>query len=192
MEEQTTGTNSAPGAAALTESDQPLAPALDAGAVNDAASPEPSKRSSTWIEWVRQGLRAATFRSVQAVPEGPHAWPMLLIIATLSAIGIGASRLEFEGPASFDVRSWLFSWAPEALVVFGVWLILNGAREKAKHASPAAAWYLLFSIAMLPITALGTFVLLALHEQFPLWWEQGNWIAWAIYAFLWVCVAIAT
>ena len=68
------------------------------------------------------------------VPEGPGAWPMLLLIAAVTVMVSGASRLEVDGPASFDLRSWLFGWAPAAFLVFGVWLVLNWAREKTTHA----------------------------------------------------------
>ena len=43
------------------------------------AGTQPAKYYS-WIEWIRQGLRAGTLRSVQRLPDGPGAWPMLLLI----------------------------------------------------------------------------------------------------------------
>jgi len=186
MEEQTTGADSAPGAAAPREPDPLTASALGASGASHGASHEPGKTSDRWIEWIRQGLRAATLRSVQALPEGPGAWPMLLLVSAVAVIASGASRLEVDGPASFDLRAWLFGWAPVALLIFGVWLILNWAREKTTHASPVAAWYLLFSAATLPANLIGIIVVLAMRE----WWSQGNWFAWVMYVALWVWLAI--
>jgi hypothetical protein len=111
---------------------------------------------------------------------------MLLLMVTVLVIVGGASRLEVAGPALFDWRSWLFGWAPAALLVFGVWLILNGSRDKITHASPVAAWYLLFSIATLPASLCGVALAsLVVREQMPLWWSEGTWMAWALYGALW-------
>lgn len=136
-----------------------------------------------WIEWIRQGLRAAALRSVRNLPEGPGAWSMLLIVAAVTMVVTGASRLEVDGPATFDLRSWLLGWAPAALLVFGVWLVLTWARAKNTHAAPAAAWYLLFSVATLPISLIAVVLgVLAMRGYLPQWWTQGGWPAWAIYA----------
>lgn len=176
MEEQKNGADSAP----------PVA-----SGENYEAAPERGKPGNSWVGWIRQGLRAATLRSVQTLPEGPGAWPMLLLVAMATAISIGAGRLEVEGPASFDLRSWLLGWAPVSLLLFGIWLILNWSREKATHASPVAAWYLLFSVATVPITVIGTIVVIALRGHFPGWWEQGTWLAWTFYVLLWAWLAVA-
>ena len=179
-----------------------MASPLEPSGVNSALSHESAKTgdaatlatpSYSWIEWIRQGLRAGTLRSVQGLPEGPGAWPMLLLMAAVTLIVSGASRLKVDGPASFDLRSWLFGWAPAALLVFGVWLVLNWAREKTTHASPVAAWYLLFSVATLPLSLIGVAVgVLALRGYMPQWWAQGSWFAWVIYAALWVWLVITT
>lgn len=114
---------------------------------------------------------------------------MLLIVATVTVIFIGASRFEVDGPASFDVRSWLFGWAPAALLLFGVWLVLNWTREKTTRDSAVAAWYLLYSVATLPISLIGIGLgALVAREYMPQWWYDGHWFAWAIYAAIWVWV----
>ena len=108
----------------------------------------------------------------------------------MAVIASGASRLEVAGPASFDLRSWLFGWAPVALLVFGVWLVLNWAREKTTHASPVAAWYLLFSVATFPVGSdRNSDWRSGPRGYLPQWWSQGHWFAWAIYAALWVWLA---
>jgi hypothetical protein len=161
-----------------------------AQSIDDA--PPPTSTHS-WFEWIRQGLRAATLRSVQCLPEGPGVWPMLLLVAAAAVIVSGASRLEVDGPASFDLRSWLFGWAPAALLIFGVWVVLNWAREKTTHASPVAAWYLLFSVATLPISLIGVAIgVLALRGYIPQWWWEGGRIAWAVYAVVWVWLVLTS
>jgi Peptidase C13 family len=146
-----------------------------------------------WFEWIRQGFRAATLRPVRGLPEGPRAWTMLLLISAVTVILTGASRLEVDGPATFDLQSWLFGWAPDAFLIFGTWLLLNGSREKATHASPVAAWYLLAAIALLPIGLAGVAIgVLETRGYLPQWWSDGGWIAWAIYAALIVWFIAAT
>ena len=104
-------------------------------------------QTSGWTGWIRQGLRAATLRPVRALPAGPGAWTMLLVVAAATAIVTGASRFEVNGPAVFDASSWLFSWAPDAFLIFGIWLILSWARGTTARESPVAAWYLLLTVA---------------------------------------------
>ena len=157
-----------------------------------AAAPRP-KPTHGWAEWIRQGLRAATLRSVHVLPEGPGAWTMLLLISAVTAILTGASRLEVDGPATFDLQSWLFGWAPDAFLIFGTWLLLNWSREKATHASPVAAWYLLAAIALLPISLAGIAIgVLETRGYLPQWWSDGGWIGWAVYAALIVWFIAAT
>src|SRR5688572_21753609 len=91
---------------------------VDAPAVAAAAAQQDGP-GARWIEWIRQGLRAGLLRSVQFVPEGPGAWAMLYIVVAAAAIVTGATRLEVNGPATFDLSTWLFGWAPDAILIFG-------------------------------------------------------------------------
>lgn len=159
------------------------------------AEPAPAHAApvGSWIDWIRQGFRAATFRSVQVVPEGPGAWTMLCIVAAAAAIVVGGTRLEVDGPASFDLHTWLFGWAPDAILIFGVWLVLNGSRATTAHASPVAAWYLLVTIAMVPVSLTGiSLSALGSREYLPQWWLSGGWQSWALYVALlaWPVIAI--
>lgn len=112
---------------------------------------------------------------------------MLLLVAASTVIVTVASKFEVDGPAWFDVRSFLFGWAPSALLIFGLWLVLEWTRQKAIHAAPVAAWYLLFTIATVPMTLLG----IAVRVYQPHWWEQGGTLAWVFYVALWGWLAIA-
>lgn len=202
MEEHHTSPHLAPDAAAMTrQHDPPVASEVNAGTMREESqhelgtsldvtpTPEPALH---WIEWIRQGLRASTLRPLRRLPEGPGAWPMLFIVAAAIVIGGGASRFEVDGPASFDVRSWLFGWAPAALLICGVWLVLNWGREKTSHGSPVAAWYVLYCVATLPISLIGVaFVVLVTRGYVSEWWSAGHWLAWAIAAAFWVWSVIA-
>jgi hypothetical protein len=116
---------------------------------------------------------------------------MLLLVAAATAIATLAARFEVDGPASFDVRSWLFSWAPGGLLIVAVWAVLNLARKKTAHASPVAAWYLLYTIATLPITLIGIAMSGAgARGLVGEWWSQGYWIAWALYVAIWIMLVV--
>lgn len=163
MEEQTVAGNSEPG------------PATEPAGTNQAGKPG-------WSEWIRQGLRAAALLPIKRLPEGPGAWPMLLIVLAAAVIVSGAARLEVDGPAIFDLRSWLFGWAPAALMIGGVWLVLSWSRDKVAHASPVAAWYLLYTVATVPLGVVGS----ALNAYAGEWWSEGTSLAWGLYVALWV------
>lgn len=180
MEEQPNSVDLAPDTALVTQR-------------HDSETESTSQPTLSWVEWIRQGLRASSLRRLERLPAGPGAWPMLFIVGMATMIAAGASRFEVNGPASFEVRSWLFGWAPAALLIFGVWLVLTWAREKTSHACPVAAWYLLYSVATLPVGLIG-FALAGLVARGYLseWWSAGHWLAWAIYAALWIWVVIAT
>ena len=152
----------------------------------------PPRQLDSWIEWIRQGMRAGTLRSVQRLPEGPGAWTMVLLLAAIVAILSGVSRFEVDGPASFDLRSWSFGWASTAPIIFGVWLALKWAREKTTHAAPVAAWYLLNTVATLPVALIGAAMSVLGMRGYLSWWSEGAWVAWAVYALFWIWIAIAT
>ena len=112
---------------------------------------------------------------------------MLLLVAAATVIVTAASRFEVDGPASFDLRSWLFGWTPSAFLIFGFWLVFDWTREKTTHASPVAAWYLLLTVATVPMSLLG----IAARGYQPEWWEQGGTLAWVFYVALWVWLAVS-
>lgn len=117
---------------------------------------------------------------------------MLLIVGLATAIATCASRLEVDGPATFDLYSWLIRWSPDALLIFGAWLVLSWARASARHASPVAAWYLLLSVAAVPVNLAGTAVgALESRGYMPDWWWE-SWQSWAIYAALSLWFVAAT
>ena len=117
---------------------------------------------------------------------------MLIIVGLAAAIATFASRLEVDGPAAFDLYSWLVRWAPDALLIFAAWLVLGWARASSRHASPVAAWYLLLAVAAVPVNLAGTAVsALDSRGYSPDWWWD-SWQAWAIYAALVLWFVAAT
>jgi hypothetical protein len=149
--------------------------------------------SRSWFDWIRQGLRAAALRPVRMLPEGPGAWTMLFIVAAMAAIVSGASRLEIDGPVTFNLRFWLFGWAPDAILILGIWLVFSWASAKTAHGSPVAAWYLLVTVAMVPISLAGsTLAVLGTRGVMPQWWADGTWQGWAFYALFLLWAVIAT
>jgi peptidase C13-like protein len=117
---------------------------------------------------------------------------MLLIVGLATAIATLVSRLEVDGPATFDLYSWLVRWAPDTFLIFGAWLVLGWARASSDHHSPVAAWYLLLAVAALPVSLAGT-ALGALESRGYVpdaWWD--SWQSWAIYAALSVWFLAAT
>jgi peptidase C13-like protein len=144
------------------------------------------------LDWILQGLRAAALLPVRSIPAGPSPWSMLLIVGLATAIATCASRLEVDGPATFDLYSWLTRWAPDALLIFGAWLVLSWARASSRHASPVAAWYLLLAVAAVPVSLAGTAVAaLESRGYVPDWWWEG-WQSWAIYGALSLWFVAAT
>lgn len=157
-------------------------------------SPEYSEcRPVGWFPWLREGLRANILLRVRELPAGPSAWQMLCIVGVTSVLVTVLSRYEIAGPATFSIRTWLFGWATTGLLIAGIWLTMTWGRHKSNHPTPVAAWFLVYCIAMLPIGLISTALsVLYAHKAMPNWWTPLSWYAWAVYAWFWVWVAIAT
>lgn len=165
---------------------QTISPDAAPNTANERQTSSEPAPGSSWREWVRQGLRASTLRAVQRLPEGPSASVMLLLVSVASAIVTVASRFGVEGEATFDLRSWLFGWAPSALMIFGFWLVLDWTRETAKHPSPVAAWFLLYMIATVPVWLVAS----AVRGYDPEWWSEGGVSSWAFFTAMMVWLAL--
>lgn len=147
----------------------------------------------TFTRWIHQGFRASLLRSVGDPPPEPGPWEMLLIVGMTDFLITWLSRLELVGLVSFDWRSWLFGWASTGFLITGVWLSLSWGRAHAKHASATSAWFLLFSVAMFPISLISIGLNSAgAHGWLPQWWSGSLWLAWAVFAafLLWIAAAV--
>jgi hypothetical protein len=158
-----------------------------------ATEPVPVVNASpTGWHWLIQGLRAAALRPVRGLPAGPTAWQMLLIAGLTTALTTGAGWLEIAGPADFLVRNWLFSWASTALLISAVWLVLNWGRAQAAHATPVAAWLLLYWVATTPISLVATaLAAAAARDGLPGWWLESTWWGWVVFGVFWLWIALA-
>jgi len=162
-------------------------PALQSEAVLTSLRPR-----GDWLQWLRQGLRASALQPLRALPSGPSPWQMVLIVGSCLVIAIAMSRLEVDGPAQFSVRTWLFEWASTGLLLAGAWILLSLRSQSALHPSPVAAWFLLSSVAVVPINLLGWMLSAAAVRDWMPWWAEGVWYAWAIYVGFFVWSAAAT
>lgn len=137
---------------------------------------------SHWLQWFREGLRAAVLRPIRTVPDGPSVWQMLLIGGFIDVVKTALTRFQIDGPAHFSFAMWLWGWAPVGLMICGTWVILNMRPGASTHKSPTAAWLLLSSIAFLPAGLIGTAInaWLTSAEMRPSW-VQTTMVSWAIY-----------
>jgi hypothetical protein len=173
-----------------------VGPELEASAWNTHSSEIPEQNFSgeqnrpSWFGWIHQGLRANVLRPLRELPQGPTAWAMLLIVGSFCLVVTLASRYEFATHTTFSFRTWLFSWAVTGLLIAGIWLINGWGRSKSAHSSPTAAWYLLYTVAALPISIVSiTLSALSARHHMPAWWLSGTWSAWVIFAAFWVWIA---
>lgn len=114
-----------------------------------------SERLSLW-GWMREGLRAAVFRSPRTAAARPT--PLQLLILSLLGGGLllAAQRLHVQGPAQFNLRGWLAPmWSSLVLLWLAWWAIAPAHGVRADSAASLtetdvtgptgglAAWYVL-------------------------------------------------
>lgn len=146
----------------------------------------------TLWRWVAAGLRATAGLSVLAPGQGPSAGQMGWVMLISSGLTAAASRLEFPGDASFLVRNWLFSWAPAALLLFGVWLMLQWGRRKSVVSDPVASWWLLYAVATVPMALLALGLSAAgTWDVLPVWWTESEWLAWGLFGLFWLWLLVS-
>jgi hypothetical protein len=179
-------------------------PETAAGAHDGNASPAAAPLSATdqvalaetpqvrWTQWIRQGLRAAAWRPLRTLPQGPNALQMALLVGLAAIANSYAARLQINGAAEFSARSWLLGWATTGLLVSGIWLLVNIRPRPLRHESPVAAWFLLSSVAALPMALCGMVLSIAMRGEFQEWWVAHAWHAWGIYIAVWIWFAGAS
>lgn len=166
----------------------------------EAATPASGLVRFGLYQWLREGLRAGLLMRPRLAGQQPAPMQLVALIVFLELIIVGLSRLEVDGPASFQLRYWLAPWwATSAMLLLAWWALPPPTQEQHASARPAglATWFLLFTVAMLPAELLAQALLIARgHEAFPFNWRFGAWVAWAIFLVLWawfplVAVALA-
>lgn len=97
------------------------------------------------------------------------------------------ARLEVPGDASFQLLGWLYPLCTTGFMLFLVWANLTSQRTPQAHPSPVPAWFGLWSIAGLPMGAVGVlFTALAARDQLPDWLAGGTGLTWLVYSLMWV------
>jgi hypothetical protein len=117
---------------------------------------------------------------------------MLWVVVFVSALLAAAARLEIPGEARFVFRNWLFSWAPSALLLFGLWFVLQWGRRHAALGASVSAWWLMWTVATLPMALLALALSAAgAREWLPDWWVESAGLGWGIFGVFWLWLVLA-
>ncbi len=133
--------------------------------------------------WLREGLRAGVLLPAR-VQGQPRPWQLLALLVLLTAVELGLGRLEVSGPAAFSLRGWLAPWWATAALVLLAWAVLAGR---------VAAWFALWTAALLPPTTVSLLLGIAQARGALPPVLQTEWAGWAVYLALWgwtVAVAV--
>jgi hypothetical protein len=157
-------------------------------AVDAATGPGPAPARAPLGAWIREGLRAGVLLRPRVGAIAPSIFQVLALLALLSAVDIGLSRLEIPGPATFDLRGWLAPWWGTGAMVLLLWALLHAAAPAAEPARPrgVAAWFALWFMAVVPATLVAQGISIAEAQGWlaipP---AMTAWFGWALYAALW-------
>lgn len=138
-------------------------------------------------QWLAKGLKAGFFVSPNLQGAVPKPSQVLVIVALLSAVGIGVARLYVQGPAVFDAQAWLAGWWVTLLFVALAWWALPEASDQSEpkpilRATSVAGICMVWMLAELPVQLVYEGINLALsHEVIkpPAAWV--SWIQWGTY-----------
>ena len=138
-------------------------------------------------QWVAAGLKAAVCRPAPIGRATPTPLQLFWLIAISAAAQVGMARLEVPGDASFQLLGWLYPLCTVGFMLFLVWANMASQRTPHAHPSPVPAWFGLWSVAGLPMGAVGMlFTALAARDQLPDWMADGTGLTWLIYSLMWI------
>ena len=138
-------------------------------------------------QWVGAGLKAGFCMPANIGRAVPSPLQLFCLLALSAMVQIGLARLEVPGEASFQLLGWLYPLCTSGFTLFLVWASLKCLRKPGDHLSPVPAWVGLWSIAGLPMGAVGVlFTALAAREQLPDWLAGGAGLTWLVYSLMWV------
>ncbi len=138
-------------------------------------------------QWAAAGLKAAVCLPAHIGRATPTPLQLFWLIAVSAAAQVGMARLEVPGDASFQLMGWLYPLCTAGFMLFLVWANLSSQRTPKAHASPVPAWFGLWSVAGLPMGAVGVlFTALAARDRLPDWLAGGTGLTWLVYSLMWV------
>jgi hypothetical protein len=139
------------------------------------------------------GFRAAAGLRVDIGHAAPSPAQLFWLLALAAAVELGLARLAIPGAAVFHVWDWLSTLYGTAFLVFLVWATLGREPAPASHPAPVSAWLGLFTVAAIPLGAIGPlFAVLTARELLPFGWLNGVWLAWLLYGLVWVWLLLVT
>jgi hypothetical protein len=169
---------------------------------DDTQQPEPTSAQATessvpqrigLTQWIAAGIKAglclpANIGRAMASPV------QLFWLAGLSAaLQIGMARFEVPGDASFQLLGWLYPMCTIGFTLFVVWASVTSLHATQRHSAPIPAWFGLWSVASLPMSAVGVlFTALAARDQLPSWLSGGTGMTWLVYSLMWVWLMLVT
>ena len=138
-------------------------------------------------QWITAGMKASVCLPATIGHASPTPLQLFGLIAVSAAAQVGMARLEVPGEASFQLLGWLYPLCTTGFLLFLVWANLANRRVPQAHPSPVPAWFGLWSIAGLPMGAVGVlFTALAARDQLPDWLSGGTGMTWLVYSLMWV------
>lgn len=138
-------------------------------------------------QWIGAGLKAAVCLPANIRSATPSTLQLFWLIALSATVQIGMARLEVPGEASFQLLGWLYPLSTTGFMLYLVWASLNNLRKPQDPLSPVPAWFGLWSVAGLPMGAVGVmFTGLAARDQLPDWLAGGTGLTWLVYSLMWV------
>jgi hypothetical protein len=146
----------------------------------------PESRTLPLHRWIIEGLRAGALLCPRVGDERPTPLQLAAIVALAGLIEIALGRFEIAGDAHFDLRGWLAPWWSTAAILLLAWWVLP-VREEGGSPRGLASWFLLWTVAMVPINFIAQAINIALaQDAVPEGLFEGDWRPWLIYGALWL------
>ena len=148
----------------------------------------PNPEHLNLLQWVIAGLKAGVCLPARTGRATPTPLQLFWLIAVSAAVQVGMARLEVPGDASFQLLGWLYPLCTAGFTLFLVWANLSSRHNMPQsHAAPVPAWFGLWSVAGLPMGAVGVlFTALAARDQLPDWLTGGTGLTMLVYSLMWV------
>jgi hypothetical protein len=145
--------------------------------------------------WIAEGLRAGFFVPPRVGSAQPRPIEVLAIVALAALVEVALGRFEIAGDAHFDLRAWLVPWWSTAALLLLAWWALPSQEDARDTGVPQglAAWFVLWTVAIVPINCVAQFVSIAQAQGWvPDEFANADWATWGVSACLWLWVLAMT